>query len=39
MGRSMHENGKFLQRLAVNLNTRARVASQVIEGMLVKNDL
>ena len=28
---------QFLQRLAVNFNTRARVANQVIEAMLVKN--
>ncbi len=30
---------KFLQRLAVNFNIRARVAHQVIEAMLVKNHL
>jgi hypothetical protein len=30
---------KFLQRLAVNFNIRARVAIQVIEVMLVKNYL
>jgi tellurite resistance protein len=30
---------KFLQRLAVNFNIRARVANQVIEAMLVKNRL
>ena len=30
---------KFLQRLAVNFNIRARVASHVIEAMLVKNHL
>ena len=30
---------KFLQRLAVNFNIRARVASQVVEAMLVKNHL
>ena len=30
---------KFLQRLAVNFNIRARVANQVIEAMLVKNHL
>lgn len=30
---------KFLHRLAVDLNIRARVASQVIEAMLVKNQL
>ena len=29
----------FLQRLAVSFNIRARVASQVIEAMLVKNHL
>ena len=30
---------KFLRRLAVDFNIRARVASQVIEAMLVKNHL
>jgi hypothetical protein len=30
---------KFLHRLAVDLNIRARVASRVVEAMLVKNDL
>ncbi len=30
---------KFLQRLAVNFNIRARVASHVIESMLIKNHL
>jgi len=30
---------KFLERLAVNFNIRARVASQVVEAMLVKNHL
>ena len=30
---------KFLRRLAVNFNIRARVASQVIEALLVKNHL
>ena len=30
---------KFLQRLAVNFNIRAGVASQVIQAMLVKNHL
>ena len=30
---------KFLQRLAVNFNIRAGVASQVIQVMLVKNHL
>jgi tellurite resistance protein len=30
---------KFLQRLAVNFNIRARVANQVIEAMLLKNHL
>jgi len=30
---------KFLQRLAVNFNIRARVASQVVEAMLLKNSL
>jgi len=30
---------KFLQRLAVNFNISARVASHVIEAMLVKNHL
>lgn len=30
---------KFLLRLAVNFNVRARVANQVIEAMLVKNHL
>lgn len=30
---------KFLQRLAVNFNIRARMANQVIETMLVKNHL
>jgi tellurite resistance protein len=30
---------KFLQRLAVNFNIRARVANHVIEAMLVKNHL
>jgi tellurite resistance protein len=30
---------KFLRRLAVEFNLRARVASQVIEAMIVKNDL
>ena len=30
---------KFLQRLAVNFNIRARVANQVVEAMLVKNHL
>lgn len=30
---------RFLRRLAVNFNIRARVASQVIEAMLVKNRL
>lgn len=30
---------KFLQRLAVNFNIRARVASQVVEAMVVKNHL
>ena len=30
---------KFLQRLAINFNIRARVASHVIEAMLVKNHL
>lgn len=30
---------KFLQLLAVNFNIRARVASHVIEAMLVKNHL
>ena len=30
---------KFLQRLAVSFNLRARVASHVVEAMLVKNQL
>ena len=30
---------KFLQRLAVSLNIRARIASHVVEAMLVKNHL
>jgi hypothetical protein len=30
---------KFLQRLAVNFSIRARVASHVVEAMLVKNHL
>ena len=30
---------KFLQRLAIDFNIRARVASQVMEAMLVKNHL
>ncbi len=30
---------KFLQRLAVNFNIRARAASQLVEAMLVKNRL
>jgi tellurite resistance protein len=30
---------RFLQRLAVNFNIRARVASHVIEAMLIKNHL
>jgi hypothetical protein len=30
---------KFLQGLAANFNIRARVASHVIEAMLVKNHL
>ena len=30
---------KFLQRLADNFNIRERVASHVVEVMLVKNDL
>jgi hypothetical protein len=30
---------KFLQRLAVNFNIRARVASHVVGAMLVKNYL
>jgi len=30
---------RFLQRLAVNFNIRAGVASQVIQAMLVKNHL
>ena len=33
-----HER-KFLERLAVSLNIRARVASHVVEAMLVKNHL
>jgi tellurite resistance protein len=38
-GRIDARERKFLQRLAVNFNIRARVASQVIEAMLVKNHL
>jgi hypothetical protein len=30
---------KFLGRLAVDFNIRARVASEVVEAMLVKNHL
>ena len=30
---------KFLQRLAVNFNIRARLANQIVEAMLVKNHL
>ena len=30
---------KFLQRLSVTLNIQSRVASQVIEAMLVKNHI
>ncbi len=30
---------KFLQRLAVNFNIRARVASHVVDAMLIKNQL
>ena len=33
----MHAERKFLQRLAVTFNIRARVASNVIEAILVKN--
>ena len=38
-GRIDARERKFLQRLAVNFNIRARVANQVIEAMLVKNHL
>ena len=38
-GRIDARERKFLQRLAVNFNIRARVASQVIDAMLVKNYL
>ena len=38
-GRIDARERKFLQRLAVNFNIRARVANHVIEAMLVKNHL
>ena len=38
-GRIDARERKFLQRLAVNFNIRARVAHHVIEAMLVKNNI
>ena len=38
-GRIDAREQKFLQRLAVNVNIRARLANHVIDAMLVKNHL